>query len=512
MGAYKALLAVQDAVVRHSIKSFLHWDQFGIDSVFEATSVSEVSDWLIQSPIDFIILDLQMSVKPDRSFVRSIRLYSPEAACILIGSAQDFAVFSGCGAEEVFQFLLKPLNLEMLKFSLTRCIHFREESEKHDHSYAAIQEQLQRARTISIQNLALDLCHGTVSPSHAGIEKRLSEQGTAFQFPIYYCVVGDIVSPHSATVNHNLFFGAIRERIRENFPYIVDGEIVLDTLTAFDGDRIGIIIGCRQERRLQESRSLLHVAFSALKKTFGLDYILTFSNPTHSLTELPLLYRQICNAGQYYRFVHQCGAFVEAPTSSAQETICFVSAKQKQELRKCIIERVPEQIPVVLKQIREELLESGVDNMEYFSLAIANLLMDGVSLLENRGVSISAYYNMDVFTKEFFFSFQSIERLFEWIDSFFRTIYQVYHKVPGASKSSVVSRVMEYTQEHYAESITLQSIADCLHYSANYLGRAFYAEEHMRYSEYLHQIRIRAAKELLTTTSLPPNIVAEKVG
>ena len=512
MEAYTALLAVQDAVVRHSIKSFLDWAQLGINTVYEATSTAEVTEQLMQKPVDIVILDLQMNIKPDRRFLQSIHLYSPDADCLLIGSEQDFTLFSVCDTAEIFQFLLKPLNLEMLRFSLARCIHFRMEAEEHARSFAVIQDQFQRARTVSIQNLALDLFRGAVSPSRAGIEKRLAEQGVAFLFPIYYCVVGDIVSPHSAAINHNLYFGAIRERIRENFPYVVEGTIVTDTLTAFDGNRIGLIIGCKQENRLQSSRALLHVAFSVLKKTFGLDYILTFSATAKSLAALPPLYRQICNASQYYRFVHQYGVFVEPSDLPAKTSISFVSAKQKQRLRICITDRLPQQIPEVLAQIQAELLEAGMNNMDHLSLAIGNLLTDGVALLEDRGGSADTICGMDCFTKEFFISFQSIEQLFAWICSFFQKIYQAYHTVPNASKSSAVRRVIKYTQEHYAEPITLKGIAEVLHYSANYLGRAFYAEERMRYSDYLHQIRIQYASELLLTSSLTPTLIAEKVG
>ena len=122
MRALKALLAIQDAAVRHSVKTFLRWEQYDIDTLLEATCTEDVTGLLMQSHIDVIILDMQMTVKPDVTFFRSIKLYSPDTYCILIGTQQDFSSVSQCTFDEVFDFQIKPLNLEQLRFSLARCV------------------------------------------------------------------------------------------------------------------------------------------------------------------------------------------------------------------------------------------------------------------------------------------------------------------------------------------------------------------------------------------------------
>lgn len=513
MRALKALLAIQDSAVRHSVKSFLHWEQCNIDTVAEVTCTADVVGLLMQTHIDIVILDMQMTMKPDQAFFRSIRLYNSDAVCIVIGSAQDFQAVSGSSADEVFQFLLKPLNLEVLQFTLGRCVHWLEQTEAHSQSFSFVQEQLQRAKTISIQKLALDLFHGAVVPTQSGIDKRLVDLGIAFTFPIYYCVTGDIISPHSANVNHNLWFGAIRERISDNFPHIVNGEVMFEALTAFDGNRIGIIIGCKQDSSISTSHAMVHATFSALKKTFGLDYILTFSSNTDSLLGIPELYRRVCSSCQYYRFVQRFGVYLEAEDGQSAPARYFVSAKRKDELIGAITERQAFRIPEVLEKIRRELLDASLNRMEYLSVSVSDLMLVGVALLESRDVSIEPLYSMDHFTQHFFESFQDIQGLFNWLNEYFQMVFRSYHSASDARNgSSVVARIKSYTQEHYAQPLTLKSIADTLHYSANYLGRVFYSSERIRYSAYLHQVRVEAAAELLATTDLAPSYIAEQVG
>lgn len=513
MRALKALLAIQDAVVRHSVRSFLRWEQYSIDTVEEVTCTADVVSLLMQTQIDIVILDMQMTVKPDQAFFRSIRLYNQDAVCIVIGTAQDFAAVSGSDTYEVFQFLLKPLNLEVLQFSLSRCVHWLEEMENYEQSFSVVQEQLQRAKTVSIQNLALDMFHGAVTPTQSGIDKRLADLGIAFSFPIYYCVSGDIVSPHSVNVNHNLWFGAIRERIRENFPYLVNGQVMAEALTAFDGDRIAMIIGCRQRANVETSWAMVHTAFSALKKTFGLDYILSFSVTTDTLLGVPPLYRQSCSACQYYRFVRRCGIYLAAENDQCARPSYFISAERKAALRTAVTERAPEQIPGLLENIRQELLATALNQMEYLSLAITDLMLTGVSLLESRDVSLEQFYGMECFTQQFFVSFTDIRSLFAWLEEYFQVVYRCYHSATDARNgSNVVARIKSYTQEHYSQPLTLKYVGETLHYSPNYLGRIFYKSERIRYSAYLHQVRIKAAATLLATTELAPTYIAEQVG
>ena len=60
-----------------------------------------------------------------------------------------------------------------------------------------------------------------------------------------------------------------------------------------------------------------------------------------------------------------------------------------------------------------------------------------------------------------------------------------------------VSVVKKYIDQHYAESITLETLADQVHMNPTYLSVLFKKEEGVAYSHYLAQVRIRQAAGLL---------------
>ena len=73
---------------------------------------------------------------------------------------------------------------------------------------------------------------------------------------------------------------------------------------------------------------------------------------------------------------------------------------------------------------------------------------------------------------------------------------------PEIDRSAVV-KVLEYCAEHFAEPISLKTIAEQLFISQSYVSKIF--SDKLRYSfrEHINSLRIGKAKELLTDTALP---------
>lgn len=73
-------------------------------------------------------------------------------------------------------------------------------------------------------------------------------------------------------------------------------------------------------------------------------------------------------------------------------------------------------------------------------------------------------------------------------------------------------RVMHWLEEHYAEEISLASVADELHLSKFHLSRIFRSETGSSISDYLAVRRIKIACRLLQTTTLSIERIGIEVG
>ncbi len=76
----------------------------------------------------------------------------------------------------------------------------------------------------------------------------------------------------------------------------------------------------------------------------------------------------------------------------------------------------------------------------------------------------------------------------------------------------LVSRAINYINEHYSEKLTLKQLADYLYISTWHLCRVLKKETNMNFVDILNNIRIEHAKRFLKGTNLKVYEISQKVG
>jgi two-component system, response regulator YesN len=77
---------------------------------------------------------------------------------------------------------------------------------------------------------------------------------------------------------------------------------------------------------------------------------------------------------------------------------------------------------------------------------------------------------------------------------------------------SVIEDIAEYIEQHPHEEITLQDISERFFLSREYISRKFKQETNGNLSDFIAEVRIKRAKELLANGQLKISQVAELVG
>jgi two-component system response regulator YesN len=75
-----------------------------------------------------------------------------------------------------------------------------------------------------------------------------------------------------------------------------------------------------------------------------------------------------------------------------------------------------------------------------------------------------------------------------------------------------MQRAVQYLYDHYAETITLEGIAEALHVSPYYLSHVFSREKKFSLFSFLSQLRMDRARELLAEGECTVKEVAGAVG
>lgn len=86
-------------------------------------------------------------------------------------------------------------------------------------------------------------------------------------------------------------------------------------------------------------------------------------------------------------------------------------------------------------------------------------------------------------------------------------------KIYESEKTAMrIQKVARYISENYSEPITLKDAAQMAYMDSSYFSRQFKKLTGFGFIEYLTEVRIKAAIQLLQTTSFTVNEIAEKCG
>ncbi|MHA6533489.1 response regulator [Paenibacillus sp. BAC0078] len=109
-------------------------------------------------------------------------------------------------------------------------------------------------------------------------------------------------------------------------------------------------------------------------------------------------------------------------------------------------------------------------------------------------------------------SFRTLEALEEWMNQVIRGIiaFKKKHNIPH--KKDMISEIKEYVSKHYNEQISLADLAARFFINPYYLSQIFKQKTGDTYLNFLTQIRIGKAKELLETTDLKMYEICQMVG
>lgn len=83
---------------------------------------------------------------------------------------------------------------------------------------------------------------------------------------------------------------------------------------------------------------------------------------------------------------------------------------------------------------------------------------------------------------------------------------------PDDNQELVVRTVLSYIDEHYAERINRDELAESLHYSPSYFSTLFHRISGVTLTEHITDVRMNKAMELLSCSELPVSEVTKRVG
>ena len=124
--------------------------------------------------------------------------------------------------------------------------------------------------------------------------------------------------------------------------------------------------------------------------------------------------------------------------------------------------------------------------------------------LQNNGDEEAYLYGFEQLASEYL-------HLSDILEEFSRSLRVSAPAQPSSGTGSFL-KILSYLNEHYASDISLKKISEEFHLNSSYISQLIKSETGLTYTQYVTELRINKAKELLKTTKMSLNEVSEAVG
>lgn len=143
-----------------------------------------------------------------------------------------------------------------------------------------------------------------------------------------------------------------------------------------------------------------------------------------------------------------------------------------------------------------------------YEMSLVKLLVDLIQLTRSMGIeTVSISENRPIFDK--LFKLGNKERLRWFRQTIIEPIIETVEERTQSQSKTISSQITHIIRDEFHNDITLESIADRLHYNANYISSVFRKEMDISFSEYLATYRHEMAKKWLVETKMSVREISE---
>jgi len=281
-------------------------------------------------------------------------------------------------------------------------------------------------------------------------------------------------------------------------------------------NRLALLLGVRDEAADAADahptlEATLRAIQEAVRRYLNLSVSAIVSSPGATALAAAALFNQTTEASLHSLFHGpQClvsAALVERDKAKSYE---YPIHKEKLLIEELMLGKLDDTKAI----LREILGETADYSYASFHLALSHLsfaIHNAVSTIKRNS---DADYDLNVSTLlERMHHLETLEELYAGFDAMFDELAGVLSEKKNARHEELVQRVVQLIDSSYMnQDLSLESIADSMQMSSTYIGRLFKKHTLKTILNYIIEVRMRKAHEMLLETEYTVNEIAEKAG
>ena len=479
----KTVMLVEDEdLILQGIRCIIDWEKISMEVTAMAHSGQEALKLFRENPVDIVVTDVEMARMDGLSLLEEIRKINERTRGIILSGYDEFEYARTALRLDVEEYILKPVNEELLQEALIRAGSHLDEMDR------------KTAGNMEDKIGWLRFLQGKMT----GEEEREFYQmlpAAREGEKVYASVMKIDADTLDPADNMNDILIELQKRKRK----IKSIYLAPDTLF--------LLMYMPADASDQDILQYYGEFQSDLESSRGIMSFFTVSAPVTEYDKLPQCYKTAVKL-QKYRILEGYGSCINSAHIKDRKSRDVVIDETL--LRKLILKKDKEGAINYMEDLFINNLESeaNVEVLFQMSLKIAMLLEDikaEYKLVQSnhlRGLSeiIEKIYQAD--------GLLGLKTIF--ISEIVEIIQHLHTE--NSQYTPVVKQIMAEVQENYKEDMNLKTLSYKYHMNASYLGQIFQKEAGCSFAQYLSNTKNSIAKDLILNTNMKINDIAKEVG
>ncbi|MGI6176551.1 MAG: response regulator [Christensenellales bacterium] len=502
----KVLICDDEIRVCKLINNLIDWNALDMEVVATVHNGLAAMEAIEEAVPDIVIADIRMPGYGGLDLLRRVHEKGLDISFIIISGYKYFEYAHIALKYGVTDYLLKPIKKDELTRALLSLKEKKEQHIKQHDTRTLLEQELKQSKGILTSQLIELMWQRQQVNTHGLLSLSGKEDMQGSKFCVLmakFDMLFDLGKDRADAVMdkaHNLLLETL-------------SRCCYECLSEIRGNMLICIAGFSQgnEEKFQSCLSSLHhQLLTHAVKYYSASVTIGVGNTVSELSQINTSFQNARRA-VYARVVSGTNKVIQydaLPGTNLSAQIILTPDKI-QIFQNIIDAGGRDQLQTFLHEVFQEAMEKNADAELLFSICY-ELADEFVSRVGKKsGLSRNEIDERLEFGLE---ESSSVKQIKELLSCIFDDYFDRLEILRSDAEMKPVYLARSYIKDHYANDITLESVAEVVHISPVYLSLTFKKEFNIGFNSYLTGFRINTAKKLLISTDMPIYEIAAAVG
>lgn len=511
----KIFLVEDEIAIRKGIKNSIDWEKEGYEFVGEAGDGELAYPMILKTKPDILITDIKMPFMDGLQLSKLVRKELPATKILILSGYDEFEYAKEAIKLQVAEYLLKPISSAKLLDVLAQVKEVIRQEQEEKELIKKYKEDMKENRELEKERFLNQII--TQNLSLAQILETGESLGMDLSAPLYNVLLLKITENGGKQETYAEIESAL-DTLSGVFSFRRGVDEWLFLLTADDAEKM--------ERRIESCRKTVRQITE--KTDPPVEYFGALGNPVERLREIKNSLKEAEKkfAFQYLKKwnqileipVRDVGSSENPQTEKKENEELLISSVQVDKLNHKIIENfihtgLRREVSNFVDDYFMSLGEKSVQSLMFRQYVAMDFYLAAVAFLERLGFSSKELVERCGDLKEMEQVIQTIEQTKEYIKKVLDATLECRESVSRKRYSDLLKEAVSYIEHHYEEEdISLNQVAASVNISPSHFSTIFSKEMGETFIEYLTNVRMERAKQLLRSSTMKTAEIAYAVG